>query len=554
MNHISPNRTHVREGRWRFAAVMTLGLGLFLTGCQELLQVDLPGTVTTEALDNPQLAEVLVNSAIGQVECTLSRFNASNSAGNEDVFIVLDQLQGAGALKYQVFVDGGNTCDSGGDDGFSWWDPGQKARFLSEDIYERLTDDPSKNRYWETADIDRGLINFDSREQMLGVSALYSSIAYTLFGEHLCEITFSSAGAVAGKLKTPTETLAVGEGWLTTALGHIQTHISDFVAAGGTDAEARALPYSITTDVVDMIYALRARTRWAMGDATGAVSDATQVAQGFVAWVTRNAGLEDERENHAWLMYGETAANLYANVAGPVDWWTDPLGTAPGAPWPLFVDSLGIAGPQALIPFTGYRELAIEDATGRAVDVAGNAITIGAGSTLDSRVDVQFGAELTDGNTGWVQQKYATAGEAIALVKWQEMAFIRAMADPANAVARINEVRTAAGLTNVTYAPAGDEITNMILEEVRREHFLEGRFWSWKIRDQLTADPRTWFPRSAEGSQFGGIQINVNGDDLQGAVRMLMQNFEFNANVNLSLSDRSTRCDARQRPAFQVGG
>lgn len=77
------------------------------------------------------------------------------------------------------------------------------------------------------------------------------------FGEHLCEVTFTDTPSEPGELQSPNEVLAIAENWATTALGHIQTHITDFVAAGGTDTDARALPYSITTDFVQLVYGQR---------------------------------------------------------------------------------------------------------------------------------------------------------------------------------------------------------------------------------------------------------------------------------------------------------
>ncbi|HAB29937.1 MAG TPA: hypothetical protein DCE19_04380, partial [Gemmatimonadetes bacterium] len=63
MNHIS------QSGKRRVAPAMTLALAVLLAGCGDLLQVDLPSTITTDALNNPDIAEVVVNSAITAVEC-----------------------------------------------------------------------------------------------------------------------------------------------------------------------------------------------------------------------------------------------------------------------------------------------------------------------------------------------------------------------------------------------------------------------------------------------------------------------------------------------------
>ena len=345
---------------------------------------------------------------------------------------------------------------------------------------------------------------------------------------------------------TPDETLAIAESWVTTALVHIQAHIAEQVAAGETDADAREYPYGITDDSEMMAYGLRSRIRWARGNLTGAVADAGLVTDGFVAVITRNEGLEAQRENPLWRMHsiGLSAEGPMADIRGPIDWWEDPGRSTfgPVGGWPV-----PGPGPQALIPFTGYRDLAIS-ANGRAVDVAGNAVTLTTdpGATLDDRVEVLACVDcINGGGGGFHQVKYSNAGDPIPLVNWMEMRLIEAEdATDAGAIILVNVLRADAGLDPVMYAPAGDEVRNMIIEERRRALFLEGRFWSTKIQNT----DKLWFPRGL------GQELNPEGDDLGGAVRMLMQNFEFNLNGNLSLADRATLCDDDQKPVFNIAG
>ena len=96
MNHIS------QSGKWRVAPAMTLALAVLLTGMfEDLLQVDLPSTITTDALDNPDIAEVIVNSAITAVECAYSRFIVGNPTGMEDAMV---DHGGGAAIEYQDVV------------------------------------------------------------------------------------------------------------------------------------------------------------------------------------------------------------------------------------------------------------------------------------------------------------------------------------------------------------------------------------------------------------------------------------------------------------------
>jgi hypothetical protein len=509
---------------------MILGLAVFLTGCDDLLDVDLPGTITTDALDNPDIAEVLVNAILAAVECSYSRFIVGDAPGMADALIE----HGSGAnLEYQDVVDG-SGC--GGGDNFSWFNPFQEARYSALDTYGRID-------VWTIEELARGLVEYDSREQMLAISALYASIPFQIFGEHLCEVSFDR-----GELFAPDTVLGMAEQWATTAIGHIQAHIAayridDGSGNPGTDAAARLMPYGITDDLEAMAYALRARARWARGNNAGAAVDAAAaltLSPTFNALVTRESGGESQRQNHFW---DEHVDALEVSVAGVVDWWEDPSGgTNPGGPWPV-----NGGGPERLIPFTGYRELAIA-ADGRAVDAVGNAITIAtAGSVLDTRVDVVFAAlGLDNGDDGWLQQKYSSEDDDITLVGWQELILIQAegATTDAAAIVFINVLRAASSLPLVTYGPAGGQVENMILEERRRQLFLEGRFWAAKVRNQQPGTTKLWFPRELADNGEEDPNQNV----LQGGVRQRMNNAEFDLNDNFSRSDRATRCITEQQP------
>ena len=503
---------------------MTLGLAFsvaLLTGCDSLLDVDLPGTIGSEDLVDPSSASLQVNSAIAAVECAYDRFIAGNAAGNEDVYLRIDPGNTIAAFEYQTTVTGGN-CDSGGDDGYTWWDPLQMARFLAEATYSRLDG-------WTEAEVETGLSDdYTGREQMMAIVAIYAAISYEIFGEHVCEVAFSDANGVGfGQLLSPEETLAIGAGWIDQAMIHI--------AAADMSGDF-ALPFDIASSAVTMANGIRARIQWARGDLPGAATAAALVPQGFTAWVTREEDSNDRRENHIALIHSEEGGDdPLATVAGPVGGWTGPAG--PAGAWP------------DTIPFTGYQNLGIMSADGRAVYANGNPVLTEhkdqsgavAGTEADTRV-VVTAVTLEGGDGGFGQNKYTELDQPIPLVNWREMWLIQAEANPAAAVGFIDDLRDDAGLPTIGYAPAGTEIMDMIIEERRRALFLEGRFWSMKI---LNTD-RLWFPRSL------GLEATVFGFELGGAVRMLMESAEYRLNTNFTAADRGTKCDADQRPVFTV--
>jgi hypothetical protein len=472
------------RGRFNLGVGLVLGVGV-LVGCDGILDVSLPGNVTEDAVFSPGQATILVNSAVSIIECAYSDFVASNAAGNEDVML-RDTGWWGGAHEYAVSTGTGATCNSA-NTGFAWWNPMQAGRWLAEEAHRHLAD------VWNPDQI------VGNRRLLMAESALFAGVAYGLFGEHFCEVSFDG-----GPLLTADETLAKAEEWLTTAIGHIGT--ADFAIPGGTATSARQTAHLV-----------RSRVRLARGDRPGALADAREVSPGFRAMVTRDAGGVRQRWNKVFNSHNEEQINT---VAGPVDWWT-------GTGWP------------PVIPFTGYRNLAVLP-DGRAVTATGNAITTAAaGAVPDVRVRVRDEGRRFNEHPVWRQQKYPSLAAPIPLANWEEAWLIRAKIEGGQtAIDLVNDIRRHHGLPIVTYLnPAdADQVRNMVIEEERRSLFLEGRFWSTKIQEGL------WFPRGVGRTQpptsFGYL----------GGVRMVMPQDEFDLNPNFDLSRRGTGCAPNQAP------
>jgi hypothetical protein len=461
----------------------------------DVLDVELPDSVTDLALDDPEAAPILVNSAIGQVECGYTAFTI-DAAGYEDSF----QATAAVGSAYADYSPqpGEGTCDTT-DSESDWFDPLMIARSQGMDAYKRITD-------WSTAQVP-------NREKLLALSALYVAVSLDVFGEHFCDVVLDG-----GDIMTPAEALAEAESWVNTAMGHIST-TGDF--EGINDA---------TTSVETMAYGLRARIRWAAGDLASAAADAAMVPDGFYAYATREAG--EKRRNKAYFYH--TAVG-YGLVNGPVNYWdgTD-VNPATGNPWP------------AVIPFTGYIDLAVA-ADGRAVDASGYPITTAtAGAVEDPRVPLTDGDQVAQGGAvGFFPMKWTDLADDIPIINWKEMRLIEAEANPAQAVAMVNAVRAAdPSVPQVTYGPAGDEIDDMIIEERRRALWLEGRFWSTKIQNT----DKLWFPRREGFDEYD--------HDLLGGVRLAFPDDEYQLNPNLHPVDRASGCDGAwedQKPDLGLG-
>ena len=480
--------------------VLALSVAATVAGCDELLEVELPGQATEEGTFVPSQAALLVNSAIADIECSYSDFTAFEAAGFEDVASRTVGWWGGRFERPPTPGTGGNCAGTQENQSGNWFKPLHKGRWMAEQVYARL----------ETEWTDPAVV--PNRERLMALAALYAGFAYVQFGEFFCEVT-----ADTGPLMTWTESLQEGEQWLTTALGHMTT---DFpIIIGDT----------IAPSAQQMAYLLRARARFAQNTPAtdaAAVSDAQQVLNGFTSNVTRDAGGERSRWNR---VYSGHVGLGWVALQGPIDWWSGGPDPVTGNPWP------------AVIPYTGYWELGVLP-DGRAVSDTGHPITLDdAGAVTDTRVPV---AEVAPQGIGtvtyprWEQRKYTNQGSDYALAKWEEARLIEAFVTGGQtAIDNVNAIRTAHGLPTVTYLAAGDAagIQNMLLEEARRTFFLEGgRWWSYKLRYNL------WFPR--------GQGVDNWNFTYQTGVRMVFPDGEFTLNPNLTEADQGASCPPFQDP------
>jgi hypothetical protein len=486
------NRNTKMNQRRRPAALGVAFLAVMVGGCDGILDVEVPGRVTLDEAFTPSQAGLLVNSAVADLECALGDFVSFTATGYEDVGHKTVGWWGA-AFQYPNTAPGGCSPSA---TGVGWWNQMQSGRWFAEQTYDRLANQ------WTVAQVP-------NREVLMGTAAIYAGLAYTQFGEHFCEVT-----ADVGPLMSWKQALEEGERYLTLAIGHVET-AGDYPIAAG-----------VTTSARQMAYLLRARNRLSQAAGAGsnaapdarlmdlARQDAERVNMNFVSWITRDSGGNRSR----WNRYGEVHIGLgWVSLQGPITWWNGPArlpNPATGQRWPT------------VIPFTGYWNLAVAP-DGRAVSDAGHPVTTAtAGSVPDPRVPV-----TNLGTTGgpnqypmFQQAKFLTTGANIPLAKWEEAWLIRAeIAGGQTAIDLVNEIRTARGLPRVTYLNASDRegVRRMVIEEWRRTHFLEGRFWSVKLRH----DDILWFPRNQ-----GATRWNHNFGP---GVRLLMATGEYSQNPHL---------------------
>jgi hypothetical protein len=485
----------VRSGLWRRARgkgprgfIFVLSLGA-LTGCD--LEVSAPAAITEESLQDPAAAELLVNSALAHFECGYSAFTYEES-GRADTWDRLAGAHSGNAMEHSQSAGTGTCSTAAG--GYVWFTPIMIARSIASDAYNRMSG-------WTDQQVP-------NRERLMATAAVYLGASIGLYGEFHCEFALDG-----GPLMTQMETLELAEDWMDKALGHIQT-TGDF-----------ALTHGATTSIRTLAYGLRARIRWAQGETrwADALSDALQVPQGYMAWVTRDAG--PLRRN---VMYHAGTLNGFGHVLGPITHWEGPPNPVTGQEWP---------NP---LPFSGYLQLGILP-DGRAISDAQKPIrtTDFPNAVPDTRVTTRV-QPVQGPAPGPVPTKYRADADDHPLLGWNDIWLIRAEIEGGQAaIDRVNELRRARNLPVVTYAnPANaDQILDMIIEERRRDLWLEGRFWSTKIQHT----DRLWFPRRAGNSLFQGYAY-------QGGVALAMSNDEYDLNPNFDQSDRATGCESGRRP------
>jgi hypothetical protein len=414
---------------WKFVLGTLLCSG-GATACDGFLEVELPGQLAEEGVFDPTLAPTILEGVISAYECGFSTLAAQYQSGAESVWWRATGFYGGAAEFNAPRAGNGGGCGAGNTDTGNWYVPYQGARVMGERLYERLgvwTDDEVPNR-----------------QKLMAETAVYVGALYNALGELFCEVAVD-----VGPAMTPTETLEISEEWLTRAIEDIGA-VNDFSTTR-------------TSSLLQLAHLLRARVRLTLGNNTGAASDAQLIQPNFVAWVTREPSVQER-----W--------NKFFNAMN-----TNRMGTIAGVQ----------VNPEAgidSVPFTGYRSLTI-DAQGRSQI---NGLPVREVGTPDPRVPTERvpGAFTSVGPMEvWIQKKYVALGDDQAMARWAEAQLILAEIEGGqSAVNRINALRDKHSLPHFSSTDP-QEIRNTIIEERRREFFLENRFWADKLRYDL------WFPK-----------------------------------------------------------
>ena len=418
MKHVMRQRARCKVLAPAFALVV-LGLGC---DTEALLEVDLPGIVPEEALDDPTLAATLVASVVSDTECAWDNYVAA-AANHSDEYIESSgnlTLRNWG-LRWIPANDPNYSQAACEDWGYGLYTPLQTARFQAEDVYERV------------GGFGADVTNSDELQATVRAYGGYSLLA---LGEGFCEMAID-----VGPLMTPAEVLALAE-----------TRFSEAIQLATSAGR---------NDLANLATVGRARVRLDLEDFSGAVSDASAVPAGFLHVATRDQSDARRYNTHCEMVNCDIWK--HASVAD------------------------------------NYRDLTI-GADGRPTESDG---------MPDMRVNVATDGEVGfDFATVWYfHDKISSRSDPVSMASYREAQLILAEAsartgDLGAARTAINGLRMLAGIPAFEAAATQDEMIELVIEERRREMFVEGahryndmlRFRGTRFEIPFLGDPGSIHP------------------------------------------------------------
>src|SRR4029453_9588591 len=231
-------RGRARGGALSLAAMVAILGAVAACNSNDLLEVDTPGSVPVNMIDDPKNAELAVNSAVADFECAFGSMVAVEGIISDEL---ADAQLGAAAWPYDRrdanTQPGGsygtNLCTNNQTPGI--YNPLSTARWDADHALENLNK-------WTDAEVP-------NRQALIAKAALYAGFSYAALGVSMCEAAFD-----LGPLVNQAGMFALAEQRFTTAI---------------TTGQA-----TNQTAIVNAAYVGRARVRLFQGNKTGAATDA----------------------------------------------------------------------------------------------------------------------------------------------------------------------------------------------------------------------------------------------------------------------------------------
>lgn len=278
-----------REGRTQ-TALLLLTIGMIAwaaTACDSLLEVELPTRVPAESLDDPAMAEVLVNSAVADFECAFANYIVATGMLTDELWDSTGWIAVTVWNQRRIPANhaalNSTSCTATGP---GVGRPLHTALRQAEDARERLagwSDDETPNR-----------------ARLQAVASAYSGYSHILIGESFCETAI-----MEGPLMEPPEVLSIAEARFGEAM--------DFAQAAGDEA------------LVNLARVGRARANLNLGNLAAAAEYAEGVAEGFVHYATYSGATTRRRNRVYWDNHREFWISVAPEFQGlEVDGVPDP--------------------------------------------------------------------------------------------------------------------------------------------------------------------------------------------------------------------------------------
>lgn len=271
---VTRSRASLARPRGAIAALM---LALFTAACDvdSLLDVELPGVVPADALDNPSLIATLVESVISDFECAWDGYAAAAAVHSDEFIGASGNLLNKQWGTRQITSSNGNLATGGCGGTYGTYAPLHTARFQAEDVFRRL------GTVDATAVPDK--VEFQATVRAYGAYALVG------LGEGFCEMAIDG-----GSLIQPAQVLDSAQAKFTEAI--------EFATEAGT------------SEILNLARAGRARVRLDREDFAGAIADAELIPSAFTAVATRD-GSDSRRYNRHFEAVNDPNADRHASIA-----------------------------------------------------------------------------------------------------------------------------------------------------------------------------------------------------------------------------------------------
>ncbi len=257
-------------------------LALVFAGCDGILDVDNPGAIQEDQLDDPAMEELIVNGVRGEFQYTHSY--ASLYTG-----MFTDELMGNHTYfpTIPVFLRTIEPDNVYVGNVYAFW---QRARQSADDAVERLTN-----------------ILGDEASSSLNLARVhaYGGYSYVLIGETFCEAPVNMSRAYSS------------EELFEMSLEHFTSAISTAEAARSAGANSQDAGH-----VINLANLGAARALLNLGRMSEAIARAQQVEEGFEAWIRHSEN--SSREYNPFYDPTTGVNNRYLSVGAPFEEIEDP--------------------------------------------------------------------------------------------------------------------------------------------------------------------------------------------------------------------------------------